>query len=88
LYFVLSHLIVLGVCARKIGSILAAAWNGVITDKVNSPLLFDACLFMILRIVLLQLGVSYEREFCNIMPMWIFLLHVFRTSCKLGQDYL
>lgn len=75
-------------CAPKMGSILAAAWNNVITDKVTAPLLFDTCLFTISGIALPQLGVSYERKFCNIMPMWIFLLPVFRTLCKLVQDYL
>lgn len=39
-------------------------------------------------IALPQLGVSQERKFCNVMPMWIFLLPVFRTLCKMVQDYL
>lgn len=52
--------IVFGVCAPKIGNILAAAWDSVITDKVTSPLLLDICIFTVLRIALPWLGVSYE----------------------------
>lgn len=75
-------------CLPNPGNTLAAAWNSVIADKLPPSLLLDTCLFAILGIALPQLGVSYQRGFCNIMHMWIFLLHLWVKSCKLVQYYL